>query len=85
MYLSSVVEQQRHSIAVAEVGVDTQQGGVVEDVATVIHISSAHNQQPAHLYRQREPLKPAFFTLCVHRRVCVCVCYLDVGGVEVAQ
>lgn len=49
-YLSSVVKQQCHSITVAKVSVDTQQGGVVEDITTVIHISSTHNQQPAHLH-----------------------------------
>lgn len=50
-YLSSVVEQQCHGISVAQVSVDTQQGGVAEDITTVIHVSPAHNQQPAHLYR----------------------------------
>lgn len=49
--LSSVVEQQCHNITVAQVSVDTQQGGVAEDITTVIYISPTHNQQPAHLDR----------------------------------
>lgn len=50
-YLSSVVEQQCHSVTVAQVSVYTQQGGVAEDIAPVIHISPTHYQQPAHLDR----------------------------------
>ena len=50
-YLSSVVQQQCHGIRVAQVSVDAQQGGVVEDIAPIIHISPAQNQQPAHLDR----------------------------------
>lgn len=50
-YLSSVVEQQCHSITVTQVSVDTQQGGIAEDITVVIHISSTHDQQPAYLDR----------------------------------
>lgn len=52
-YLSSVVKQQRHDVAVTQVSVDTQQGGVAEDITVVIDISSAHNQQPGHLDKNR--------------------------------
>lgn len=52
-YLCSMIKQQCYSISVAQVSVDTQQGGVVEDIATVIHISPSHNQQSAHLQKEK--------------------------------
>jgi len=40
-YLSPVVKQQRYSISVAQVSMDTQQGCVIEDITTIIHIGPA--------------------------------------------
>lgn len=48
-----MIKQQCYSISVAQVSVDTQQGGVVQDIATVIHISPSHNQQSAHLQKEK--------------------------------
>lgn len=42
MYLSSVIEQQCHSVRVPQVSVHAQQGGTVQDVTTKIYFSPAH-------------------------------------------
>lgn len=43
------LKQQRHHVHVAQVGVYTQDGGVVQHLRTVVHISTSEHQQPAHL------------------------------------
>lgn len=84
-YLCSMIKQQCYSISVAQVSVDTQQGGVVEDIATVIHISPGHNQQSAHLQEEKRKVTAELWWE-IHSCVSVSMhCYLDIGGVEVAQ
>lgn len=80
-----MIKQQCYSISVAQVSVDTQQGGVVQDIATVIHISPGHNQQSAHLQKEKRKVTAELWWE-IHSCVCVSThCYLDIGGVEVAQ
>lgn len=81
--LSSVVEQQRHDLPVAQVRVDAQQGGVAQDVGAAVHVGAARYQQSGHLrQRVRRIIKPSgLFAL----RECLFLAYLDVGGVEVSQ
>lgn len=71
-YLSSVVKQQSHGVGVTQVSVDAQKRGVVEDIATRVHISPAYNQQSAHLdrWRARSSITQS---LCVSKYVCVIV------------
>lgn len=75
-----MVKQQCNNITMAQVSMDTQQGGIAEGISAVIHISPTHNQQPAYLDTERSELQ----SICDFRCVCA-VCYLDVGSVEVTQ
>lgn len=54
------LEQQSHHIHVAQVGVDAQDGGVVQHLRAVVDICAAQHQQPAHLHNtqtQNEGIK----------------------------
>lgn len=48
------LKQQRHHVHVAHVGMYTQDGGVVQHLRTVVHISTTEHQQPAHLTPPRD-------------------------------
>lgn len=52
-----MVKQQRNNFTMAQVSVDTQQGGIAEGISAVIHISTTHNQQPAYLDTERSELQ----------------------------
>lgn len=47
------LEQQSHHVHVAQVGVDTQDGGVVQYLRTVVHIGPTKHEKPAHLNTHR--------------------------------
>ena len=53
LHTGAELQQQRRRLGVAQVGVDTQDGRVTQNLRTVVHISPAMNQQARYL-QQRE-------------------------------